>query len=94
MTAPRAADTARLLKMQVATCLFVSLMAIALWLNGASRTITWIVTALAIFDTAMCAYLFAKFRSLNHSTIGEPTTESSDETLRRLNDSVSDGSES
>jgi hypothetical protein len=94
MTAPGAADTARLLKTQGATCLLVWLVTIAFWINDGTSIIKVISLGLAVFDTAMCGYLFVKFRSLNRSKIGEPTPETSDETLRRLNDSVSDGSES
>jgi len=87
MTSPKAADTAQLLKMQVAVCLLVWLMAIVLWLNGASRTITWITTALAIVDTGMCGYFFVKFRSLQGKSNDERLGETPDDTMRRLTDS-------
>jgi predicted signal transduction protein with EAL and GGDEF domain len=91
MTTPNAADTARLLKTQVATCLLVWLVTIAFWINGGSPTFRYISLALAVFDTALCGYLFVKFRALQQRASANVVVETSDETLRRLNDPTNDG---
>jgi hypothetical protein len=90
MTTPNAADTARLLRTQVATCLLVWLVTIAFWINGGSPTVRYISLALAVFDTALCGYLFVKFRSLQQRASSNASLETPDENLRRLNDSTDD----
>jgi hypothetical protein len=93
MTTPTAGDTARLLKTQVATCLLVWLVTIAFWINGGSPTVRYISLALAVFDTALCGFLFVKFRSLQQRAASDAVVETPDETLRRLNDSTDDSSQ-
>lgn len=91
MSTPKAADTARLLKTQVATCLLVWLVTVAFWINGGSTVVRYFSLVLAVFDTALCGYLFVKFRSLQQQAPEAVGAETSDESLRRLNDSTDDG---
>jgi hypothetical protein len=87
MATSRTADAARLLKVQIVTCLLVWGTAILFWTSGEGSTITWIVTGLAVVDTAMCGYFFGKFRSIQRASSDESRGETPQDSLRRLTDS-------